>query len=836
MFCRKCGKSIDDESTFCRFCGTEVVAIVKETRIEREYRQNNELLDKAKELMNNNNFEEAREILLDLSGFRNADELAERCLTGAVDFRRRTTYEHAKGVLNNDGANESELLLAAEDFETLGEYEDAQELAVQCRNKAKDVVERAYTNACERLKGAKTSTEILSACEELEKLGDYKDCKRLALDGRSQLYNYKRYENAVKRLDDANSVHQLMDVIEEFRALGDFLDSEEMCNRTFEKIYDDADQAAKSDQLYKLNYAAYNFDVIKTYKDAEQRAQECRKKSDVIIAQRKEQSTREKQDLDERELQYCLEILKNPKAKLSEVEAAQDRLSMIKNHEGAEAAMEKFSERLPILRQKHKRNVTIRIAVVCSIIALIMFSIIFACAILPEIKYSNAQGLAEQGKYSEAADEFESIYQYKDSRELAAKMRAQSCIEQGNIEEAASLLNNAGLYDFEKECLVSEFNRLVSEGSTDKAIELADQHTSLEENRKALCNDIIDDFLKRGKCAEAEKFCKENISDTNELSRRYYQIADTYFARKMWKDAAESYKHADNYLDAKVQEKECYTKLADTYKSWGQYENAITYYNKAELPIRVQECYLVLGKQAEAYGNNEDALKYYKKAGNAGSSYCTKLEEEMYQYGLELCYSKDYSRAIEFLQLSENSQSNELIKCCNIITNLYNGKYSLDEAYSKLWDIRYAWNKDSDSDVLAFSKTLLGLDAFSGGNAFKFFNGPTVYCYMAVFTWDNGDVKTYCISEYGRKIGIEKVYGDCSGPNEADSLARKCLSSAVSSETYIYYDPDKGYYINDNGTRVYFHLSGSNLIVENHGSSIWAGTYYEYTFVLPYGL
>ncbi len=76
MFCRKCGKTIDDESSFCRFCGTEVVPVVQETSIELEYRQNSELYDKARELMSNGSFENARRILLDLSGFRNADELA----------------------------------------------------------------------------------------------------------------------------------------------------------------------------------------------------------------------------------------------------------------------------------------------------------------------------------------------------------------------------------------------------------------------------------------------------------------------------------------------------------------------------------------------------------------------------------------------------------------------------------------------------------------------------------------------------------------------------------------------------------------------------------------
>lgn len=375
MFCRKCGKSIDDESTFCRFCGTEVVASVKETRIEREYRQNNELLEKAKELMNNNNFEEAREILLDLSGFRNADELAERRLTGAFDYRRRTTYEHAKSVLNNDGAKESELLLAAEDFETLGEYEDAQELAVHCRNKANDILnnfEKAYIYARELLNGAKTSSGILFACEELEKLGDYKDCAELVRKGRIQLDKYDRYKNAVKCLNNAKSVHQLMDVIEEFRDMGDFLDSKEMCSKAFEKVYAEAvDNANDCDDAEKQKYAAGVFEAIKDYKDAEQRAQECRERAEELNAEKIQDET----DTDEIELQNCLEILKNPKAQIAEVEAAQDRLVLIKEHEGVEEALEECHKRLPVLRKKHKRKIRIRIAFVCLIIPLIILSL-----------------------------------------------------------------------------------------------------------------------------------------------------------------------------------------------------------------------------------------------------------------------------------------------------------------------------------------------------------------------------------------------------------------------------------------------------------------------------
>lgn len=330
MFCRKCGKDIDDKSTFCRFCGTEVTPVVQETRIQREYRQNNELFNKAKELMDNGSFDEARTIFLDLSGFRNADELAERCVTGAIDHRRRTTYEYAAGVLNNDKSTESELLQAAEDLKALGEYEDAEELANKCRSKADEIVEKTYRSACELMSGARTSAEMLSACEEFEKISRYKDSLELAQKGRSQLDRYKNYEYAVKCFNEAYSVQQLLDVIKALRATGDFLDSEEMLGKALEKIYKVAVEIELShSNAEKLYDAANTFEAIKSYKDSKQRAQECRKRAEKIITDTQNKASLEEKEANEREFQYCQRILNNPKAPISELERIEGRLRLI---------------------------------------------------------------------------------------------------------------------------------------------------------------------------------------------------------------------------------------------------------------------------------------------------------------------------------------------------------------------------------------------------------------------------------------------------------------------------------------------------------------------------
>ena len=377
MFCRKCGKDIADGSTFCRFCGTEVLGNSKETSIEREYRQNNELYNKAQNLMSNNSFDEARQILLGLSGFRNADELAEKCLTGVVEYRRKTTYDHAIAILNNDQSTNPELIQAAEDLEALGDYKDSEKLAIQCRTKAQEVIESKYSNACKMLDINRSVDEMTSACEELESLGSYKDSVELARNGRKQLEKLKKYISAIKLLNCAKSVSQYMEVIETFDSLGDFLDSKKLYNHACKKVYEEADEAAARYSTDKLAYAASTFEAIKFYEDAGQRAQECRERQLALIAQNEEQKRRDTEETDELELQHCLKILNNPTAQEEEIGKVLDRLILIKNHEGAEEAIQKCHKRLKRPQKMSKRNLIIAAVIIVAVIAFFVCPYLF---------------------------------------------------------------------------------------------------------------------------------------------------------------------------------------------------------------------------------------------------------------------------------------------------------------------------------------------------------------------------------------------------------------------------------------------------------------------------
>lgn len=219
--------------------------------------------------------------------------------------------------------------------------------------------------------------EMTSACEALESLGSYKDSVELARNGRKQLEKLKKYISAIKLLNCAKSVSQYMEVIETFDSLGDFLDSKKLYNHACKKVYEEADEAVARYSTDKLAYAASTFEAIKFYEDAGQRAQECRERQLALIAQNEEQKRRATEEADEHELQHCLKILNNPKAQEEEIGKVLDRLILIKNHEGAEEAIQKCHKRLKRPQKMSKRNLIIAAVIIVAVIAFFVCPYLF---------------------------------------------------------------------------------------------------------------------------------------------------------------------------------------------------------------------------------------------------------------------------------------------------------------------------------------------------------------------------------------------------------------------------------------------------------------------------
>lgn len=284
VYCRKCGKQIDDTSVFCRFCGTNLSVGTNETEeqcAEREYTYNNNKLAQAKDLMDNKRFEDARRILLEISGFKNADELAEKCLTDARDFRRHSAYLHAKAVIEQEHPTVEQIDSAREDFESLGDYLDSAEKAAECgqlRNKAMEYElarkEELYSSARKTVENPSSEErEILSAKKKLFSLGDYKDSSDLVRECDIIIEKLAKYKQAEKRFRETGSTEQFFKVISDFEALNGFRNSESYIKKCKGRIYSMAVKDADSLESNDLLNARNAFDRLGDYKDSRERAE-----------------------------------------------------------------------------------------------------------------------------------------------------------------------------------------------------------------------------------------------------------------------------------------------------------------------------------------------------------------------------------------------------------------------------------------------------------------------------------------------------------------------------------------------------------------------------------
>lgn len=197
-----------------------------------------------------------------------------------------------------------------------------------------------------------------------------------------------------------------------------------------EKAYKEAVRAmesARDEAAYQQ--AAQQFDVISSYKDAGERAEQCRAnaencRKDAVYAEAKKLAEEEGftkngkiprledaiakyesisgwRDTDEQIL-AC-------RRRIEEIRAEEERRRLEEEHRAEEI-------RIAIEKRK-KRNKKIAAIVTPTAAVCIAFVVILVTVIIPTVKYNQASDLYESGQYKEAAMAFTSLGDYKDSQE-----------------------------------------------------------------------------------------------------------------------------------------------------------------------------------------------------------------------------------------------------------------------------------------------------------------------------------------------------------------------------------------------------------------------------------
>jgi len=155
----------------------------------------------------------------------------------------------------------------------------------------------------------------------------------------------------------------------------------------------------------------------------------------------------------------------------------------------------------------------------------------------PESTYNSAQNLLSQGKYSKAAQKFESLGGYEDSSTLATYCKACELCESGDFKNGISALESLGDY---KDC---KMRAIYYKGRSYEA--MAEQLLNSEYLTKAnKCYQQIPVFLD---CSERIKEMKQK---KNELDNQaYYKLAKELYNEQKYTAAYMTFLKIEDYKD-----------------------------------------------------------------------------------------------------------------------------------------------------------------------------------------------------------------------------------------------------------------------------------------------
>ncbi len=286
MFCRRCGQQLTENMSFCLNCGTPIS--VQENPAKTDVMNGpgqeepgafrhkaqmvpkkkhtlrtvliiagcvlavcgalvpvlinadlNSRYEKASDLLDSGEAEEAKTVFADLGGYKDAKDMIQACdYYNANQLMDSGSYEEAKAA-----------------FSALGNYEDADKQAQKCQNKID------YNNAI----SLKDSGESEQARDIFLSLGSFEDAEALAQECQNQM----DYDYATSYMNSAD--YEEAKVV--FESLGSYLDAEQLAAECGNHVdYNTADWWATTGDFYG---AYLQFMALGDFSDAAERALAC---------------------------------------------------------------------------------------------------------------------------------------------------------------------------------------------------------------------------------------------------------------------------------------------------------------------------------------------------------------------------------------------------------------------------------------------------------------------------------------------------------------------------------------------------------------------------------
>lgn len=173
-------------------------------------------------------------------------------LTGYTNFIEERNESKSKSEIYSSAiskmeraATESDYIDAAEIFELVKGFRDAEEKASNCRDKAKlikeEVAQKQYQYACQLMDNARTEADYKEASLKFEKIKGYNDADERFVE----CNNNARYISAVHKMETADSVASFVATATMFESIISFKDSDALLGECLNK----ADELRKDEDI-----------------------------------------------------------------------------------------------------------------------------------------------------------------------------------------------------------------------------------------------------------------------------------------------------------------------------------------------------------------------------------------------------------------------------------------------------------------------------------------------------------------------------------------------------------------------------------------------------------
>jgi len=443
-------------------------------RLEGIFLQANSVMNSA---IDENGFKAAAEIFRSICNYKNSLELADSCIKKAETIKLDNIYNYAYGIMKS-ATDENTFKAAAGYFKQISGYKNADELAEFCENKSKTVqLDAVYDYAFNLMKTANNENAYMTAAEYFKSVSHYKDAAELAescIKYAETIRQEAIYSYAYNLMNSTNDENALKVASERFKLISDYKNSAELAEFCIKKaetnrlnnIYNQAVAIMKSaanENSFKA--AAEYFKSISGYLDADELAEKCTQNAEVVFKDRilfaaKSNMVGENSTTYETALRM-LQSIPGWKDADELISVASNKIQEIKvKEENDRIEQERLAEIAAIAAQKRKKKIKI-ISILTSVLVCIIAAVVLVLTlvIFPNNKYNDAVALMNAKKYDEAIVAFEDLDGYKDSEDKikeAKYAKAVSLMSAEKYDEAKKEFEALGEYkdsaDKLKEC------------------------------------------------------------------------------------------------------------------------------------------------------------------------------------------------------------------------------------------------------------------------------------------------------------------------------------------------------------------------------------------------